>query len=208
MHPISTPPMIAMAIQPVREIRFNKAVIISVRPKPVRRGYVGHGYQAKPFRSADLGPANQREPNASISRRVFDDRRAGHQKAFLFRIRDDAQRGSVFHRAAGIHKFRVAQKFATGKFGKAAQPDQRHFSDVPLHSLVAMFVQMQFQLSGRSSVIWALSYFLYIKRHDCSHIKRQNNAVNGFANNSRKLKESFGQLTKLILGGFHLLYQH
>jgi hypothetical protein len=73
--------------------------------------------------------ADERETDAGIARRAFNDRATFAQQAALDGIAHDEQRSAVFHRLAGIEELGLAPDFAAREFGRAVQPDQRGVAD-------------------------------------------------------------------------------
>src|SRR5690606_26176446 len=71
----------------------------------------------------------QRQPDAGIARRAFDDGAAGLQPAGLDRVVDDEERRSVLDRLARIEEFGLAPDFASGERGDAVEADQRRVAD-------------------------------------------------------------------------------
>ncbi len=94
------------------------------------------------FRNDDDGMvapsvADDREADAGVPSRALDDGVAGPQEPSGLGVLDDAKRGSVLHRSAGVHEFGLAEDFAAGEIRKAAQADERGVANVATHSMVA-----------------------------------------------------------------------
>jgi hypothetical protein len=69
------------------------------------------------------------EADAGVAGRAFDDGAAGLELApFLGRL-DDAARGPILHRAAGVHELSLAKNLAPGCLAQRAQPDERRIAD-------------------------------------------------------------------------------
>ncbi len=82
------------------------------------------------FRDDDDGAiaecvADEREADAGVARRAFDDYAAWAQRAALDGVAHDEQRGAVLDRLSRIHEFGLAEDFATGLVGRALQADER-----------------------------------------------------------------------------------
>ena len=82
------------------------------------------------------GMTDDGEADAGVAGGALDNGVAGLEHTPVFGVGDDAERGAILYRAARIHEFSLAQNFAAGQFGEAAQPDQWRVSDVALDSVI------------------------------------------------------------------------
>src|SRR5262249_42140075 len=73
--------------------------------------------------------ADQREPDAGIARRAFNDHTARTQLTFSFRVLHDRQRRAILHALARVEKLSLAQNGAAGFFARALEFDQRRVAD-------------------------------------------------------------------------------
>src|SRR4029079_9228376 len=65
--------------------------------------------------TVDTGVADDREPDAGIPSRAFDDGAAALQKSFALGVLDNAKRSAVLDRSARVHEFGFAEDFAAGQ---------------------------------------------------------------------------------------------
>src|SRR5262249_31416719 len=72
---------------------------------------------------------DQRQADAGIAGRTFDDDAAGFEQPFLFSVTNDVERRSVLDGLAGIEEFRLAENGAAGRLGRALQLDQGRVAD-------------------------------------------------------------------------------
>ena len=80
-------------------------------------------------RAIALGVGDQRQTDAGIARRAFDDRTAGMQHATRLRILDDAQRRAILHAGARIGEFAFAEDVAAARLARPLQPDEGRVAD-------------------------------------------------------------------------------
>src|SRR5262249_33129678 len=81
--------------------------------------------------------ADDREADAGVPGCSLDDRPPWLQQSSRLGVLDDAERGAVLHRTAGIHEFGLAEDFAAGQLRKAAQADERCVADVVIDPIVS-----------------------------------------------------------------------
>ena len=113
-----------------------------------RLRFRNHNHRPVPFRVTD-----DREPDARVARRPFQDGRAGLQLSRRLGLGDDAQRGPVLHRTARVHEFRLAKDFAAGQLREPPQPDQRRVADMMFNSVIT---RHNVPLNGwKLPVIWS-----------------------------------------------------
>ena len=69
------------------------------------------------------------EADAGVAGGALDNRAARSQPAARHRLGDDAERGAVFDRGAGVHELGFAEDGAAGFLGGAAKLDERRAAD-------------------------------------------------------------------------------
>jgi hypothetical protein len=73
--------------------------------------------------------ADQRQPDAGVPGRPFDDDARRAEKPARFEVLDDPARRAVLHRTARVEVLRFAQNGAAERAGKFGERDQRRVSD-------------------------------------------------------------------------------
>ncbi len=72
---------------------------------------------------------DQGQADAGIAGGRLDDESAGAQFAALFRLHDHLPAGAIFHRAARVHEFGLAEDDASGRLGGVLQLYERRVAD-------------------------------------------------------------------------------
>src|SRR5262249_50087633 len=87
-----------------------------------------HDNGAIPSSAPDHG-----KTDPSVAGSSLNDRCSWFKPPCSFRLRDDSIGGSVFHRSAWIHEFRLSQNLATCQFGQASQSNQRRVPNLSIN---------------------------------------------------------------------------
>ena len=72
---------------------------------------------------------DQRQADAGVAGRAFDDHAARPQQPARFGVAHDVQRGAVLHRPARVEELALAEDLAAGLLGGLAQAHQRRVAD-------------------------------------------------------------------------------
>ena len=87
-------------------------------------GFGDHNHRFEPHRGPD-----QRQADAGIACRAFNNRAAGQQITTRDGVLDNIQRRAVLDRLAGVHEFGFAQNFTARGLAGRVQADQRGVAD-------------------------------------------------------------------------------
>ena len=109
-------------------LRFDDAQIGAVgaqRGVLLRRLIVGHDDD----RAIAARVGGERQPDAGVPGGAFDDDAARMEEPAPFEVFDDAERGAIFDRTAGIEELGLAEDLAADRRGEFRQTDQRRVPD-------------------------------------------------------------------------------